>query len=338
MDLHNIPNIELLTVSEPSEDLTCSVCLDVLMLNATTLNPCGHTLCKKCCKDIRSPKTCPMCRKNVKSNIPNFTVRNIVGRVQIRCPNSMRRVLSELPTKNSAQEWERRPDNICCPDILPFEHWAQHHKKCKYTIAKCPKFDFGCHLTILEKDLNHHIQYECQMRTTVCPECKTEVLEQARAAHASACLFSFISCPRTNQGCNHSCFRRDMPKHLEFCEVALLTDQLKHRLEQQERIAWEIANIQARLQEETEGINIFVRLHNGRSKVYLVKRESTCSRLLEDVGCSNIPCTIQYEGKILPENSFLFHLVKLDSTIHIRLRQHSLPKKSTVGTLDNKEA
>mmetsp|Transcript_20391 Transcript_20391/g.28248 ORF Transcript_20391/g.28248 Transcript_20391/m.28248 type:complete len:151 (+) Transcript_20391:137-589(+) len=73
-------------------------------------------------------------------------------------------------------------------------------------------------------------------------------------------------------------------------------------------------------------------------QVYLVKRESTCSRLLEDVGCSNIPCTIQYEGKILPENSFLFHLVKLDSTIHIRLRQHSLPKKSTVGTLDNKEA
>ena len=46
------------------EDITCSICLDILKKNDVTMLPCGHTFHAKCMMQniLKNNVNCPMCR------------------------------------------------------------------------------------------------------------------------------------------------------------------------------------------------------------------------------------------------------------------------------------
>lgn len=69
-------------VSSISEELTCPLCLDIIV-EATTLVPCGHTVCLSCIPSAltvscHSMKECPVCRDKFTQTFPCRVVNNIV--------------------------------------------------------------------------------------------------------------------------------------------------------------------------------------------------------------------------------------------------------------------
>ena len=75
--------------SEPSESCSCAICHDVLK-NACSLN-CGHTFCAECitscCASNNNP-SCPNCRVDIISANPNYAMRDVIGELAVKCPDS----------------------------------------------------------------------------------------------------------------------------------------------------------------------------------------------------------------------------------------------------------
>lgn len=57
-----------------TEDVTCSVCLDV-MVHPRTLYPCGHSFCGGC---ISSVDECPTCRQSIHGHAPARTLESLI--------------------------------------------------------------------------------------------------------------------------------------------------------------------------------------------------------------------------------------------------------------------
>jgi hypothetical protein len=67
--------------SKISEDINCSVCLDILC-KPQTLIPCGHSFCKSC----RSFDSCPHCRQPVEGVVPARSLESLIDTL-VRVPN-----------------------------------------------------------------------------------------------------------------------------------------------------------------------------------------------------------------------------------------------------------
>jgi hypothetical protein len=61
------------TTTAIAEEFMCAFCLDVLV-QATTLVPCGHTFCLSCVKH----KTCPTCRADINTTVPCRAMSNAI--------------------------------------------------------------------------------------------------------------------------------------------------------------------------------------------------------------------------------------------------------------------
>ena len=75
--------------SEPSESCTCAICHDVLK-DACSLN-CGHTFCAECidaCRASSNNPSCPNCRVELAGSHPNYAMRDVIGELAVRCPDS----------------------------------------------------------------------------------------------------------------------------------------------------------------------------------------------------------------------------------------------------------
>jgi len=64
-----------------SEDINCSVCLDILC-KPQTLISCGHSFCKSCCSFTH----CPHCRQPVEGFVASRQLENLIDTL-IRVPN-----------------------------------------------------------------------------------------------------------------------------------------------------------------------------------------------------------------------------------------------------------
>ncbi|MGK3748875.1 MAG: hypothetical protein ACI8RD_001167 [Bacillariaceae sp.] len=67
--------------SKISEDINCSVCLDILC-KPQTLIPCGHSFCKSCC----CFNNCPHCRQPVEGVVPARSLESLIDTL-VRVPN-----------------------------------------------------------------------------------------------------------------------------------------------------------------------------------------------------------------------------------------------------------
>jgi len=65
------------SASRVSEQIQCSVCLDILV-HPRTLNPCGHSLCGSCLASLQQP-TCPNCRQTVVSDVPAVQLEGLIS-------------------------------------------------------------------------------------------------------------------------------------------------------------------------------------------------------------------------------------------------------------------
>jgi Zinc finger, C3HC4 type (RING finger) len=77
-------NVEATVQENPnssiSDELTCPICLDIVV-QATTLVPCGHTICLSCIpctSTVACNKECPVCRDAFTQTFPCRTVNNII--------------------------------------------------------------------------------------------------------------------------------------------------------------------------------------------------------------------------------------------------------------------
>ena len=61
-------------VSKLSDELQCCVCLDI-QVQPRTIDPCGHSFCASCLKDL---KNCPQCRKKIKSHVPAMQLDSLI--------------------------------------------------------------------------------------------------------------------------------------------------------------------------------------------------------------------------------------------------------------------
>jgi Zinc finger, C3HC4 type (RING finger) len=64
------PEISLAHRNRISEEISCAVCLD-LLVRPITLVPCGHSLCHSCWTEAKR-MDCPECRLVVRCHVPNF--------------------------------------------------------------------------------------------------------------------------------------------------------------------------------------------------------------------------------------------------------------------------
>jgi len=81
--------------SKISDDINCSICLDILV-SPRTLVPCGHTFCRSCCssdsiqnemhRQILSFTKCPHCRQPVKEMVPSRQLESLIDTL-VQVPN-----------------------------------------------------------------------------------------------------------------------------------------------------------------------------------------------------------------------------------------------------------
>lgn len=57
------------------EEIQCSVCLDI-QVHPRTLNPCGHSFCGSCLKQLQQ---CPQCRKHIESHVPAVQLDGLIS-------------------------------------------------------------------------------------------------------------------------------------------------------------------------------------------------------------------------------------------------------------------
>ncbi|XP_030835463.1 tripartite motif-containing protein 45-like [Strongylocentrotus purpuratus] len=107
-----------------SENLTCPLCLDIFD-EATILNSCGHTFCRKCLKNYDlshqdlDHMICPLCRKITKLSanrvddfLTNVTVNGLVDNYHAEC-GGMNAVL-EMSPKCTACMVQQDAVSFCC--------------------------------------------------------------------------------------------------------------------------------------------------------------------------------------------------------------------------------
>ena len=118
--------------STPAESFICAICHDVLK-DARALN-CGHTFCAECiasCRESNNNPSCPNCRVVVTSSNPNYIVREVIGGLSVRCPDS------------EECEWNGQINDI-----------DSHGNMCMFKTITCEVE--GCDHTCLRKDMADH--------------------------------------------------------------------------------------------------------------------------------------------------------------------------------------
>ena len=118
--------------STPADSFICAICHDVLK-DACALN-CGHTFCAECIESCRASSnnpSCPNCRVVVTSSNPNYIVREVIGGLSVRCPDS------------EECEWNGQINDI-----------DSHGNTCMFKTITCDVQ--GCNHTCQRKDMADH--------------------------------------------------------------------------------------------------------------------------------------------------------------------------------------
>ena len=94
-----------------------------------------------------------------------------------------------------------------------------HISQCIYRMIVCPnmcKGRDGKEIKILQKDLQTHLDNECQCRQFPCPHCKEKgEYRYITDSHKKTCQYIKVKC--SNKGCRESVRRMDLNKHKLTC-------------------------------------------------------------------------------------------------------------------------
>ena len=86
-------------VSSLSDDIQCSICLDI-QVHPRTLYPCGHSFCGSCLSTLQQ---CPQCRQTVTSHVPAVQLESLIATL-VGIPN--------LLESNDVEHYQKRKSSL----------------------------------------------------------------------------------------------------------------------------------------------------------------------------------------------------------------------------------
>jgi hypothetical protein len=222
-------------VGDVNADLTCSICLKVLLGPRSCRD--GHTFCLICISDwLKSHSTCPACRTplDTQDMCHNRVAENMIGALMARCPNASADPaddaprdrtrprlsaaplvpLAELATANSREGQaspaaEQKPSG--CDWVGLHSERPSHTRVCVFQAVRCPHE--GCGESMQRRRLAEHTD-TCPDRLEKCVLCDEVLPHRQLQRHASECLAVELSCEK---GCGARCLRRDLAAHVAEC-------------------------------------------------------------------------------------------------------------------------
>ncbi len=116
-----------------------------------------------------------------------------------------------------------------CDWVREFTDLEQHTRDCGYAQVTCPNecTEFGAdnappHITlVLKKDLEEHLNNECQRRSIFCPNCNERgEYQEITTIHTNSCVEAKLQCP--NELCKQTFLRKELAGHKRVCKHQLI--------------------------------------------------------------------------------------------------------------------
>ncbi|XP_063847110.1 TNF receptor-associated factor 6-like [Scylla paramamosain] len=196
----------------------CPICL--LALRAPLQTACGHRFCKDCIYNSlsESSRRCPIDNTPLKETdlFPDSCAEREVLQLRVRCPNT----------------------SLGCSQVLDLMYIEHHTQACSFQPVLCPN---ECSATVLQKELDHHLDSQCLLRLKLCALCDLPYPFNEEQLHLATCAQVMVSCelcgcvvargelpthrsdscprvvvgcPYTEHGCSHKTVRADLDAHL----------------------------------------------------------------------------------------------------------------------------
>ena len=260
-------------VEEPSEDVTCPLCLDV------TLDPlesgcCGKHFCRECTEKLGKSSDCPSCKEeDVNFFAAKYFQREILNRLKVYCDK-----------KSDGCEWSGQLSDSelhkrTCPSVMvDCEKCGEKFKRGEAEAHKttvCPKRPYECRNCDLEApydEIKENHEPNCE---GLCPNhCDAQPMARKDVDNhlKNECLLQVIECTFSIAGCSERLLRKDMPKHLAdngphhaamasletLRSLKLETKEKDDRLKQMASMEKRIVELEAKVQ-ESQDIDRYIR-------------------------------------------------------------------------------
>ena len=167
------------------EIITCPICLN-LVWNIVDCGHCGSLFCKYCIDQSisKANNSCPVCRHTPFQTTQSKTIRKIIDKYKLKCPNIPCDANPEYADYISHQEKCQFRKYHCKNEGCDFEaslidkeNLENHTKICQYKIITCQY----CNKGLKEIDFVNHLNNECS-KVVECDDC-----------HQSMATFEFLS-------------------------------------------------------------------------------------------------------------------------------------------------
>ena len=215
-------------ISEITDDISCSICLSVLVQPNLT-DCCGNHFCQVCIARVKEDgRPCPLCQEPSFTTMLNKALSRKLNQLDVKCPNT----------------------SEGCSWIGEFGKVDKHvQDNCEFFEVLC---DFGCGENIIRRYLLEHKSKACKLRPFTCEHCQLlntwltitqhhypvcdkypvpcpnqcdvgEIERKQLEDHLSICPLQVIDCTFQFVGCKVSLPRREMPQHMSDNMASHLT-------------------------------------------------------------------------------------------------------------------
>ena len=193
------------------EMITCPICLN-LAWNIVDCAKCGCLISKFCIDEAiaKSSNSCPVCRNSPFQSTESKTIKKIISKFKLKCPNAP------------------------CNENPEYSEYIKHQEKCKFRKYHC-KND-GCNYeTILEnKEGMESHKKSCQYRLIACQYCAKTLKEIDLIKHLNNECDKIIECSDCHKSMTTSNF---LSKHdVISCLINQLDDSEKNNKDKDEKL------------------------------------------------------------------------------------------------------
>ena len=134
----------------------CNICYKI-MIDPVECEECGHNFCYNCINSSDCPYGC----KNKIIKHSSLAIKNLLSQIRFKCPNKG------------------------CTVSFDYSKIEKHNNECQFKSVKCPNKD--CNKIIIRKDLDNHINNECEYLLINCQYCNYEFFKKDIEHHENTC-------------------------------------------------------------------------------------------------------------------------------------------------------
>ena len=176
-------------VDELSDRYTCPIC--ILALREPVISKCGHLFCNGCVRPLlrRGSIVCPLCRveQDESEFYPDNYDRREIMNLKIYC---------DQQEKGCGWKGELKDRDT-------------HNQTCGFVEETCKN---GCGEILMRKDMENHMQENCNNRNVDCDYCKTIVTFKFLEDHFGQCEMYPVEC----EYCEEKVPRKEVNQHVSL--------------------------------------------------------------------------------------------------------------------------